>query len=53
MQLARYLLMDLDDAHGTSVFAAIDIRIIKTPVEAPRQNAIAERFVGTIRGELL
>ena len=35
------------------MFTAIDIRIIKTPMPAPRANAIAERFVGTIRRELL
>ena len=35
------------------MFAAIDVQIIKTPVQALRGNAIAERFAGTIRRELL
>ena len=35
------------------MFTAIDVQIIKTPVRAPRANAIAERVVGTIRRELL
>src|ERR1019366_9320802 len=36
-----------------SINATEPIRIIKTPIRAPRANAVCERFVGTIRRECL
>jgi putative transposase len=36
-----------------AVFASESIRILRTPVRTPQANAIAERWVGTVRRELL
>jgi len=45
------------DSKFTSIFDAVftseAIRILRTPVRAPRANAIAERWIGTVRRELL
>jgi putative transposase len=35
------------------IFERHSIRIIKTPVQAPRANAIMERWVGSVRHEVL
>jgi putative transposase len=52
----KFLIRDRDSrftAAFDAVFAGGDIRIIRTPVRAPRANAIAGRFVGTLRRECL
>ncbi|HET9256719.1 MAG TPA: integrase core domain-containing protein [Pseudonocardiaceae bacterium] len=36
-----------------AAFASEAIRIPRTPVRAPRANAITERWIGTVRRELL
>jgi putative transposase len=36
-----------------AVFASEDIQIIKAPIRAPRANAIMERWIGSLRRELL
>jgi putative transposase len=68
-QQARNLLMNLDHADGLkflirdrdtkftaafdAVFTAAGMRIIKTPVRAPRANAIAERWIASACRECL
>jgi len=52
----KFLVRDRDSRFTKAfdaVFAAEGIRILRTPPQAPRANAICERMVGTLRRELL
>ncbi|WP_222721447.1 integrase core domain-containing protein [Actinomadura sp. HBU206391] len=50
----RFLIRDRDAKYTSvfdEVFISLGAQIIKTPVLAPRANAIAERWIGTVRRE--
>jgi hypothetical protein len=55
-QKIRFLIRDRDSKYTgpfDEVFRSEQIRIVRTPICAPKANAIAERFVRTARAECL
>ena len=53
-EAVKFLIRDRDTKFTVAfdaIFTSIGIRIINTPVQAPKANAIAERWIGTVRRE--
>jgi putative transposase len=51
-----FLIRDRDSKYTSmfdTIFTSEGIQIIKTPIRAPRANAIMERWIGSLRRELL
>jgi len=52
----RFILHDRDSIYSSeldSALKAMDLRVLKTPFQAPQANAFCERLIGTIRRECL
>ena len=52
----KFLIRDRDakfTAAFDAVFTAVGVRIVKTPVQVPRANAISERWIASARRECL
>lgn len=55
-QRPKYLIRDNDRKYGPrfdQLAAASGIRVLRTPIRAPRANATCERFLGSVRRECL
>jgi len=52
--IPKYLIRDRDNKYGAHFAAAArSIKILTTPVQAPRANSFCERFIGSLRRECL